>query len=461
MFLSQDDRIAFSLKMVSIDQEIAGITQAQTLIQGQSDKIQKLDTANKHLFDPVNAQVDSYHPELNQLTGQQHTSIVEQDIVDAANKILQNHFFPNDPTVSVPSLNPYNNVWTKFQPFALTFALGKNYQETYSVIPKEGDLITTILGYITAAGSYTDIQNTTGQECVATGMCSNILYTDQATCVLNGGIWTPGPDSIISFPAVQTLKTNIVAAVNSLVTFLTAEVALIVTNDVDSGRQTLNNAAINNINNVIIPALNTWLGYADFNTAHGQSTCAGFNGYNANLLAPTKLHSAQLAALLSALNSRTSFITTRISQLQTYLGTIVQDLTTGETTSSSGFYGKRFSYLSLRLNTVGGSLTQLAGLQSASSAQSQIKTDLVNTKNIYDTVLSVSRFGAAGTGTSTVNLVDASFLSPGDTVYIVSETQDELLRAVKSVNGKAVTLNDQIPSKYRPNEKARLYKVLI
>src|SRR6185369_9395356 len=97
------------------------------------------------------------------------------------------------------------------------------------------------------------------------------------------------------------------------------------------------------------PALNTWLAYSDFNTAHGQTTCAGFNAYNSNLLAPTKLHSTQLSALSTALSSRSSFVTTRISQLDTNLGTIVQDVSTGDLTSSSGLYGQRYGFLSLRL----------------------------------------------------------------------------------------------------------------
>ena len=459
--LSKDDRIAFSLKIVKTDKEIIGLQKSKIGIQSQQDSFAKLDAANKRLFDPINTVVNSYQLELNYLTGQTHTTITEDDIQNAAKKIIRNYFFPNDPLTSVPSLSASNNVWIKLRPFALNFALGKNYSESYTATTKEQDLINDALAFISNASSYTDIQNTSGQHCSAGGTCSNPSYTDQPTCVLNGGIWTPGSDAIISFPEVQTLKTDLVNTINSLKALLLAEVAIIVTDDADSGRQAQNNAAINDINNAIIPALDSWLAYADFNTAHGQTTCAGFNSYNANLLAPTKLHSTELSALQTALNTRLTFDSTRLGQLNTYLGTIAQDITTGEITSSSGFYGQRYSFLILRLDTLSGSLIRLQGMNSQVSAQDSLIQDLIDTRNIYETVVRASLFSAPASGTSILHLKDASFLSQGDTVYVMAEGQEELLRAVKSINGNAVTLNDIIPSKYRPNEFGRLYKVLI
>lgn len=461
MPLSQDDRIAFSLKIINTEKEIAGLESAKAQIQVQVDAITKLDQGNKRLFDPFNDYVNAYQLELNYLTGQIHTTIVEQDIQDAAKRTLRNHFFPNDTQTSVPSLAAYNNIWVRFKPFALNYALGKKYSEDYDPTTKEQDVINTAIGYITAAGGFTDIQNTTGQECQASGTCSNPLYTDQATCTLNGFIWTPGPDVISAYPAVQTLKTNLVNTITQLKALLLAEVAVIVTNDENVGRQAQNNAAINDINNVIIPALDLWLSYSDFNTAHGQTTCAGFNGYNANLLAPTKLHSAQLAALLAALNTRLAYDTVRLGQLNTNLGSITQDLTTGDVISSSGFYGQRYSMLVLRLNTLGGSLTLLNGLNTSSQTQDQIADSARETKALYETVIRTSIFAAPASSTPTVHLKDSSFLSPGDLVYVYAEGQEELLRAVKSISGKTVVLSDVVPSKYRPTEGARLYKILI
>lgn len=457
MALSQNDRIAFSAQIVGAAAQVKGLATAQAQINAQIVKLQALDDANKNLLDPVNALTNSYQSEIATLDGNVRTTFTEQDIKDAANKKLKNDFFPNDLTTTVPSLSAQHNVWTKIQPYALNFAIGKNYVEVFpSTTTKEPDLISAVLSLITSAATYTDIQNTTGQQCNASGTCSLPAYTDQATCVANAGVWTPGPDQITSYAAVQTLKSDLVTAVNTLKTFLQSEVSLIVTNDPSTSNQTQNNAAINDINNVIIPALNAWLAYPDFNTAHSQTTCAGFNSYNSNLLAPTKLHSTQLMALQTALNTRNSFVTSRISQLNTVLGSIVQDVNTGDLTSSSGLYGKRYGYLNLRLNLMGGSLAQLSASQSATTAQTNITNNIKSTSSTYMTFLPTSSFKSPSNGTSIVHVLSASLFSQGDTVFIMADDQQEIQRAVKSINGDAITLNDVVPAGYASN--ARMYK---
>jgi hypothetical protein len=459
MALSQDDRLAFSLNIVSAEGKLKAFTLSQEATQKEIDKLIQLDAANKNLFDPTNNLVNSYQTELGKLDGILRTVITEQDIQDSGSRVIQNHFFPNDTTITVPSLSSSHNVWLKIPPFALTYAIGKNYTEGYGTTQKEGDITTSLLALISSASANTDIQNTTGQWCNASGTCSLPLFTDQASCEAatpTPGVWTPGPDAITAYPAVQTLKTNLVTAVNDFKTFLLAEVALIPTTD--PANQAANQAAIDNINNVIIPAINTWLAYNDFNTAHGQTTCAGFNAYNANLLAPTKLHSVQLAALQTAVNSRVTFVVTRVSQITGFLGTIVQDLNTGEPTTSTGLYGKRYGFLLLRLHALDGSLSKLKASQGGRDGQNSIKANITNTKNTYMSILPTTLLKAPGNGTSSVSLVDTSFLNAGDTVFITAEGQDELQRAVKSVNGDTVILNDVIPAKFRPAEKARLYK---
>jgi hypothetical protein len=458
MPLTKDDRVTFSLKIVKADTDAADIDRARIQLEKEIAAVQKLDTAHKNLFDPVNVLINRYQNEFNLLDGNLRTTITEQIILDAANKKLQNAFFPNDRTVSVPSLSSVGNIWTQTKPFALGYSIGKNYSEGYGAIANESSYITTILGYITSANTHTDIINTTGQSCAPTGSCDLPMYTTQPSCVGNGGVWTSGPDLISNDPVIQTLKTDIVNAVNTYKNILLSEVSLIVNDDKDSARQAQNNAAINNINNVIIPALNIWLAYPDFNTSHGQTTCLGFNSYNSNLLAPTKLHSTQLVALQNALNTRNSFISTRISQLNVNLGTISQNLSTGELISSSGLYGQRYNYLVLRLNFLGGSLIKLTGMQNSRTAQIKIKNDILNTKNIYLGLVPTSAFSAPANGTAIINVVDSSIFSVGNSVFIMAEGQEELVRAIKSISGKLITLNDSVPMKYRTDAQARIYK---
>lgn len=458
----KDDRIAFSLKIVSADAEIKGLESAKASLNVELMKIQKLDNANKNLLDPSNALTNAYQAELAKLNGIVRSTFTEQDVQDAAGKKVQNAFFPNDLGTPVPSLSAFRGIWPRVQPFAGGFAVGKNYVEVYpGSTTKEADVIAPVLSLISSASAFTDIQATSGQQVsVIGGSCSIPMYVDQATCeaaMPTPGVWTPGIATIVPYPAVLTLATNLTTAVNTLVSFINAELALI---PVDPLNQVQNDAAKNDIQNVILPALTAWLGYVDYLNVPGSVTAAQFPTYDPNLLAPTKLHSAQLTALTNALNARLTYVSTRTSQVITYLGAISQDVNTGEINSKSGLYGKRYGYLLLRLNALGGSLTQLVGLQTASSAQDSIKANIIATKATYMDIVPTTMLKANAAGSGVIHVVDPSFLSVGDTVYVYAENQEELLRGVKAIQGDMITLNDIVPAKYRTSDKARLYKDL-
>lgn len=466
MPIPQSDRIAFSLAQVQAAGQISAINTSKVQVQTQVDKAQALDTANKNLFAAPNALVNQYQTEYGYLDGNVRTTIVEQDIQDSANRKLQNHFFPNDVSVTVPPLAGNHNVWTKIPPFAITYGVGLNYTQAFAGSEtKEIDLITPIQTLITSAAAYVNIELTSGQHCTTpNGSCSLPSYTNQVACesaLPVAGVWTPGMDTIASYPNVVTLKSNLVSAVNSLISFLNTEVASIVPNDPNPTNQAQNNAAISYINGTLLPALNAWLSYSDFNPVPGGvTTCVGFYSYDSNLLAPTKLHSTQLTALQTALSNRASFIPTRTAQLASTLGSISQSLTDGSITSSSGIYGQRYGILSLRLNLLTGSLVQLNGMKNTTDAQTAIASSIAQNKNTYFSILPTTSLQAPANSTATLSLVDVSFVSPGDQVYIVADNQPEIVRAVKSINGKSIVLNDVVPPQYSPATNGRLYRDL-
>lgn len=466
MGLSQSDRLAFSLAQVQAAAQISAINTAKGQVQTSIDKFQALDDGNKNLFLAPNALVNQYQTEFSYLDSNVRTQILEQDIQDSANRKLQNHFFPNDTSVTVPPLAAQHNVWVRVSPFALTYAQGLNYTLGFAgSTQKEGDLITAVQALITSAATYMDIELTSGQHCTNPGgTCSIPMYVTQVTCegaLPTPGIWTPGVDTIASFPAVVTLKSDLVTAVNNLITFLNTEVASIVTTDKNTGNQTQNNAAIANINTTLIPALNAWLAQPDFNPVPGSvTTCVQFYSYDPNLLAPTKLHGPQLAALQTALTNRSSFIPTRITQLGAILGSITQDLSDGSITASSGIYGQRYGFLSLRLNILTGSLTQLNGLKNTTGAQAAIADSIAQNKNTYYSIIPTSALQGPGNGTATLSLVDVTFIAQGDVVYLAADNQPEIVRGIKSINGKSVVLSDVVPPQYSPATNGRLYKDL-
>jgi hypothetical protein len=456
--LSKNDRLAFSASIIETAQEIAGLASASAQIQQIANKAQALDTANKHLFDPANLLVNQYQAEFNLIDGNLRTAILENDINDSASKKLGNFFYPNNVLLTIPSLSAKNNVWVQIKPFSLAYGVGKNYDQSYTIGSSEQALIADAQALISSALAYTNIQNTTGQQCENTGTCSFPLYTTETDCIAHGGVWTPTGESIVAYPAVQTLKTNLTNKITTIINQTIAEYAALNANsDTNSGNVAQIQAAKNDINNNITPALNAWLGYSDFNTAHGQTTCAGFNGYDSNLLAPTKLHSAQLAALITALTARSTFLTTRVSQLNSTLGTITQNIDTGDYTGT-GFYKKRFDYLNLRINVMSGSLSDLVNSQQSIIAQGQISSSLASNKDIYMSILPTTKLSASANGTAVISLTDASLYSVGNTVYITSDTQDEIVRAIKSINGSSVVLDSAVPTKYTALDNTRLYK---
>jgi hypothetical protein len=112
------------------------------------------------------------------------------------------------------------------------------------------------------------------------------------------------------------------------------------------------------------------------------------------------------------------------------------------------------------LNVLTGSLTKLNGLKSTSTAQTAIANSIAANRSVYYSICPTSIFQSPGNGTAVISLADVSFISPGDLVYISADNQDELIRAIKSINGNSVTLNDQVPPQYSPATNGRLYKDL-
>lgn len=458
--LSPADRQAFSLQIVSADQQIAGLTSASAQINIQLIKDQALDLANDHLFTPINTLINQYQAEFNLIDGQIRTSITEQNILDSANRVIGNFFFPNNTALSIPVLGGLNNVWIQTNPFALAYGIGQQYNQTYGSGIAETGLISTIQGYITSTGGNTDIINTSGQFCNDMDTCSIPLYDgDMSGCVSHSGTFY-STDTIVPYPPVQTLSTNIIAAVNGLVTQVTAEAAaLTAIIDSEPTRTSQNTTALNYINSTLLPALNLWLSYPAFQTVPGSvTTCAAFNSYDSNLLAPTQLHSTQLSVLQSVLNARSTFLSgTRVSQLNTNLGTVTQNITNG-VFSGSGFYLTRFIYMNLRLNLLSGSLISVVNDQQSIGAQTQMISNLKSQVSVYESICPTTLLSSSGNGTPIISVVDISAFSAGQTVYIMSSSQIELQFAIKSINGNSIQLSSPLPTKYTTLDQVRFYR---
>lgn len=246
----------------------------------------------------------------------------------------------------------------------------------------------------------------------------------------------PTPSASGEIPLITTIlaftgatpPSTVTAAVNTYLSTLASEKAAIQANtDTNVTNQANNAAAITNIN----------------------TTVAALGSYTT------------LIQLQGDVTTRQTFLTgTREPQLNVVLGSITQSITDGTITASSGFYGQRYRPLNLRLNALNGSLTILASLQTANNAQTNIIANIKSTAAMYYSVLPTTIFQSNASGTQFVSLVDVSFLSVGDSVYVMADNQTELQLVVKTIVGNAVTLSDIVPPKYTVSSNVRLYKDL-
>lgn len=431
MALTQADRLAISKKIVQIPLQNAAADVTSAQIEKEKLKAKAEDDANKALQDDVTILINGYQAEYQRYDGNGRNQLLEQDMLDAADRKLQNFFFPNDPQTPTPSIP--DGVWKNFVPFSNSKALGKTYLEAYTSVQKEQDLIDAVNAAILVVESFTAITRSTGQSCLA--------------------------DVISNDPAMQTAGTDLKNAVQAWETFMNGTFAVIVTTDTEPTRSAQNIAAKADITNAI-SIIDTWQALPDYDTSHGQTTCAGFNSYNVNLLDPTKFRAAELQPIKNELIARVAFISTRLSQLSGHMGTVVQNFTTGELTSATGFYGQRMRIINTRLNAMGGSLTKYKGLLRGQDAQEQGKDSNDNTLLVYSSVMLCSAFRAPSTGQATIHVLSGSGFNIGDTVYVAAENQEEIQTTIVNVVGNTIYLADKIPQKYRQNEYARLYKIL-
>ncbi len=459
MALTQDERISISKKIVQIPLQNAASDTINGQLQSSKDKAQKEDDANKKLMDDVTVFINGYQHEMATYDGNGRNELLESDMTEAADRKLKNFFFPNDPQTPTPTIT--DGVWKNFIPFAYSKAIGKSYLEAYTTVTKESDLIAAINSALAVVQAFPTITQVTGQTCNSSGTCSLPSFTTQATCIAatpTPGVWTPGPDLIANDPAMQAAGTALIAAIQAWEDFITATTAIIVTTDTDPTRSSQNTASQADIANTI-SIINTWKSIPTYNTAHGETTCIGFNSHNPNLLAPTKFHSTEIVAITNEITARMTFISTRTGQLTTNLGTVVQSAT-GDLTTATGFYGQRMRIINTRLNAMGGSLSKLKGLIRGQDAQTQAKASNDNTTQVYAAVMLCTAFRAPSTGSSTIQVMSGAGFAIGNTVYVAAENQEEIQTTIVNIQTNTVFLADPIPAKYRQNEFARLYKVL-
>jgi len=473
MALTQAERIEISKKIIDIPVQNAAFDNIKANLDENLVKITNEDNANKSLMDNNTVFIDPYQSELTELDGNERTVLVEQDMIDGAKKIKQNYFFPNDNQVPLP--NVPDGIWKFLTPFSGSVAIGLNYTEAFPSTGnvREQDKIDAVNAQIAIIEAAIAGTRSTGLECGEdmSGSCSgedNPPQLDQVSCEADNGTWTPsgGPDSYSPEAVIQQALIDIVAALNDWKAFMLAEKALILTTDTDTGRQTQNDAAIADIDNAVA-VIDSWLLYADWDTTttlpsgSGGTACAAFALMVAADFVASKLREDELQEIKDETAAREAFTLTRITQLNTNLGAVGQDLSTGEINASgSGLYDARYKAINVRLNLLGGSLNKKLGNEKGQAAQDAQKGTNDSAAALYDSVMKVSLLRAPASNTGTIHVLSSADFSIGNTIYIVAEDQEELTGTILNIQDNTVFLDFTIPEKYTHNNRSRLYRVV-
>jgi hypothetical protein len=432
--LSQADRIAISSKVLAIPTQNASITQSQSSISASITQAQSADNANKNLVSGQTTLINAYQLEIQNLDGNTRTTILEQNLQDAVNRVQGNFFFPNTPAVPLPDVP--SGMWTKFPGFYMGYGQGKDYLESYVAMPGELPLISDAQNQIAILLTKTLVTRITGQSC-----SSDVISADAPT------------------------QTAMMALVNDVIALQTAaqnEQSAIASNtDTNSTNKNNTSVALANIQ-PFLNAIKPWLSLPTFSTNYSSETdtCALFDDLTLSQLTPTKGDTVNLAYIQSLLNSRSPQVTARIAQIGSILGSITQSSTDGSFTSATGLYGARAKTLDLRINTLGGSLTQLINLQNSISALGSMQTSHNNAANVYSGVITVTGLAAGANGTAYLNVTSSVGFAAGNQIYIVSDTQPEIPAYIKSISGNQLLLDRSISAIYQKSDNGRVYLVL-
>lgn len=468
--LSKEDRIQTSTKLVGIEDEIKNAQTGIKSSQNQKEEEESKDSPNRKFLDARTQLINPYQNELKLLDGTTRTELTEAILLDSAKKVLNNSFFPNDPQTPLPSLA--SGVWINPIPYSKTHAIGKDNFEVYTATGgrTESNIISDINAKIALIEAESIPNRATGQECIPGGSCVGETPpgsgVDETTCLANGGTWTPGPDTYAPYATIQTLLTDLTTLVQEWENRLNDEKAEIPT-DSNSTRKTGNDNAISDIDNAV-SVIDTWQGVQDFDTTTilptgtDGSGCALFDALLEGDFEQAKLQPTTLQTLKDELTARSSYISTRISELSgnNYLGSINQDLSSGSIIDTQGLYGERFRLIDLRINSFSGSLTKVVSFDTIQNVQGQIKEGAENAGAALDLVMAATKATAPGIDTKYLNFKDLSKFSVGDRVYLVADKQEELSGSIEEIDGNRAKLTFNIPKKYTTSNNTRLYKLL-
>ena len=484
MALTQPQRIQISGEMLDIPLKVQAALDTQAQLAGVKANLLAQDGSVKIFFDKFNAIVDAYQNERRWVDGTTYSTVIESDVVNAAQRAPGNKFLPGDGS------------WTNFQPKLHASAIGNpttnstnDELEIFTSSISSGGLTvllnfllngqvsgvaddTLAVAYVPGSGT---MEVTTGGQTVGNlimveggGFSGLFLVTNVTTVTTLTVVEIVVPDGTLPM-TTSTVKENITAFTNTERNTLTS---------------TLYQNVLTGLSTKIITAVASWetaidnqLTQLNANTDSRspqatEITNAKNDITNAKSIIDTwqalpntgtlgndsKFVTVNITPLQAEVTARTTYAGTRNTEITTALGTVSQ--AGNGTYSGSGVYLERFKQIDLRINAAGGPLTEYYEKNMADSALSQIATTATNTKATYESELRTEKLTANGNGTNTITVGSITGFSIGNTVFVVSDTQPELTGTITGITGMNIQLSFTVSNLYLIGERARVYKQL-
>lgn len=482
MALNQADRIKISGEVLDLPLKIQSANDTTAQLAVVKADLQSQDDSLKIFFDKYNNLIGPYQNERRWVDGTTYATITNADIVTSAQKLPGNKFFPTDGS------------WTKFQPHkhpsseggpttnstnselgtfsgniqtgGLTISLDLLLNGQSSGVPDD----TLSLAYINGSGSMT--VTTGGQTIgklliVADGSVSGLfLVTGVAGLVLTvtevivpNGSLTAVANVVENIPAFTNTERNtlVSSTYQNILTQLTNNIkaSVILWQTAINNQLTELNAntdsrspqssEITAAKADIMPTLtviNTWQSLPDTGSSGTDSKFVNIN----------------ITPLQSSISSRTSFSSTRNSQITTALGSITQN--PDGTFTGTGLYNLRFIQIDSRINLAGGPLTEYYEKNGATDALTQIVNNANSRLATYNAELRTEALSQNPNNTNTITVASVLGFSMSDSVFVMVDTQTELSGTISNITGMNITLSFIVPSTYTKALKARLYKQL-
>lgn len=163
------------------------------------------------------------------------------------------------------------------------------------------------------------------------------------------------------------------------------------------------------------------------------------------------------SALYAEMGTRQTFITTRIPQIVTSLGSVA---VSGNDFTGTGVYLNRYTWLNNRINRVSGSATRYFAAGAGISMLQQLLNSNLSLLAQYNTSFTTKAL-TANDSTTIIQVANITGLSQGDVITVVSNTQPELQRAIMQIQGTTqLVLDSGIPNTYLVSDAVRVFKTL-